>query len=84
VVNIDNFFNRLTIKDNVMLPSLNGLENIKSFHGYLNVSGNYLLNDFCAISHMLTTEQGFDVYYGANNNFYNPELEDFQAGNCSQ
>lgn len=84
VFNVDNFFNTLTIKDNVMLTSLNGLENIKSFHGYLSVSGNYQLNDLCAISHMLTSEQGFDVYYGANNNFYNPEREDFQTGNCSQ
>jgi hypothetical protein len=84
VVNIDNFFNTLTIKDNVMLTSLNGFENIQSFHGYLTVSGNYMLTDFCAISHMMTTEEGFDIGYGVYNNHFNPDWDDFQAGNCSQ
>lgn len=79
-----NILNNLTIKDNLILTSLNGLENIKSFHGYITVSGNYLLGDFCAISHMMTTEEGFDIGYSAYNNHFDPNQADFQAGNCSQ
>lgn len=63
--------------------SLDGLQNLEQFSGYLSIYENWSLRNFCAISKVLSLERN-DIGFSKYRNAYNPTREDILAGNCSQ
>lgn len=62
------------------ISSLDGFENIISFNGDLKFDYNLHLTDFCAVSNFIANAETVLI----EDNGFNPELQDFVNGNCSQ
>ncbi|MEP0263744.1 hypothetical protein [Dokdonia sp.] len=69
------------ISQNDQLESLDGLENVSSITGSINASYNPILNDLCAIQNSITnlSEEDVEILFNA----FNPTMQDFIDGNCS-
>tara|TARA_B100000949_G_C14237393_1_gene431825 strand:- start:79 stop:1272 length:1194 start_codon:yes stop_codon:yes gene_type:complete len=72
--------NRLTILFNPMLKNLDELKNLRNF-GDLTIAGNNSLEDFCEITiAVVNMNKEVNIF----SNPFNPRLQDFINGNCSQ
>lgn len=81
ILAVDGPIHDLTIINNDLLENLDGLTGFNSVSGNFNVGNNEKLHDLCGISDAILQE----VYesYLVVRNAYNPTIEDFKAGNCS-
>ncbi|NQY06142.1 MAG: hypothetical protein HRT68_08170 [Flavobacteriaceae bacterium] len=81
--------NSINMSNNPNLISLDGLENVINCSS-VNIGsnqwgsniGNQNLTDLCALTNLFTNGIYSDVYI--DNNAYNPTVQDFIDGNCSQ
>ena len=72
----------LIFQNNISLKDSNGLENLKNSEDVLpsiTVIGNTSLDDFCSLGILAASEWRA---YTARNNFYDPTLEQIEAGEC--
>lgn len=74
---------QMTVSDNDLLTSLDGLQNISQFKGKGWIGNNETLTNLCAIQNLITNGE-FTVPLTISANAYNPTAEDIIAGNCSQ
>lgn len=89
LINVSSEIEFLNIETNESLQNLNGLNNLllKDVEIFLNPN----LNDFCAISEFISNGMTYDGdsytdgtgYLGIFDNLYNPSLQNFIDGNCS-
>lgn len=80
--NLQTVNNSLSIGSNDSLTNLEGLNNLIYIEEDFNVSDNQLLSNFCAVSQFVITQEFGSLYIG--NNLYNPTIQDFINGDCSQ
>lgn len=74
---------QLRIRQNEPLNSLSGLDNLEAIaEGGIEIQFNYSLSDFCALTKVLAN--GFDQYYNAQGNAFNPSEENILLGICKQ
>ena len=78
---INGFIFNLMIKDNPQISNLNALAKVTSINQNIEVLNNTSLSDFCGISRGVNVGvfEKFDIQL----NRFNPSLDDFDQGNCS-
>ena len=79
-VNLESVGEELNINFTPEITNLNDLSNLRSF-GSLEIWANSKLGDFCGIS---TAVVNMNMPIVTESNKFNPTLEDFKNGNCSQ
>lgn len=81
ILAMDGPIHDLTIINNDLLENLDGLTGFNSVSGNFNIGNNEKLTDLCGISDAILQE----VYesYLVVRNAYNPTIDDFKGGNCS-
>ena len=72
----------LFVDSNEQLISLSGLDGVSSISNNLIVSNNEILTDFCALTTSVSNQVP-DTFF-ISNNAYNPTIQDFLDGNCSE
>lgn len=86
--------NALVVLRNNTLRSLNGLQGLEKIQANLHVGsrpgnpgqtnrGNSLLEDFCALTNVLTTTGGLAGTFHVANNIFNPDSSAMVAGHCA-
>jgi hypothetical protein len=73
----------LHMQGNPSLPSLDGLQNLSSSIYEIDIYDNSSLTDFCALETAVATTLALDGSVVIFNNGFNPTLEDFESGTCS-
>ena len=73
---------QLHITDNENLTSLSGLENVPSFANSIYIQNNSSLSDYCDIRDAFVNNE--PTFFDIANNLFNPSIQDFRDGNCSQ
>lgn len=72
----------LIINQNAALTDLGGLSGINHVSEILSIKGNTQLTDFCPINHLINS-LGSTGSFDVGSNAFNPTIEDFDAGRCS-
>lgn len=73
---------RFDLRDNDLLSSLIGLENLVLVDGPFQIFGNSILSDYCALTN-LAVDGTINGPFSASQCAYNPSIEDIADGNCS-
>ncbi len=77
--NIEEINGYFTLKG-TKIGNLDEISNLKTVGGAITISENYNLNDFCAVSEVLSSKSALTLLI--NNNGYNPSLDDLKEGKC--
>lgn len=78
------FDEKLVIKKNAMLASLDGLQNISTQRGGVEISDNSSLSDFCALRKVVNENANYPGFIIISNNNYNPTFQDIYEQRCSR
>lgn len=79
--NSNDFPNGLGISNNKILETLEGLQNVTSFEGFINISGNEVLANFCAIQNIIDNGDYEGYFFNITGNLYQPDFT--VEGGCS-